>query len=417
MRNRQENVAAIPETRGKKSREELISVCQQLSLSFAERAAKHDRDSSFPTENFQDLKDNGLLGIMVPQEFGGWGADFLTYTKALEILATGDASTSLAFNMHNITVGSLAEVPIDSGGDRRARAVNEFRDWVYDQTIREKKVFASATSEPGIAFHISHLKSSYERTDGGFVLNGQKSFVSMAGYADYYVVAAKAARSKSAQAAVSFLVVDRDSPGVSMKNIWDVLGMRSTSTNPVTFTDVLVPKDRLYLASEGLALYKIAREPHWLVGGYVGVYLGILTATFDFLLDYLGKKTIPGSDKMLSQDPLVQYQVGQLYTDLTSARLATYHAASLVDSARGSDEANTAIHHAKYLVSETGPSMTASAIRMCGATALAKRLPLERYYRESRCGALMPAQSDDCLIYMGKAAFGANLKNPIETYW
>ncbi len=402
---------------GDKSRERLMSVCEDLAKVFAERAEAHDRDSSFPVENFADLKRHGLLGIMVPRENGGWGADFLTYTKALELLATGDAATSLAFNMHNITVGSLAEVPAAAGNDRRSNTVNAFRNWVFEQAVEEKKLFASATSEPGIGAHISKLKSTYRRTEKGFVINGAKSFVSMAGYADYYVVAAKAEHSKSKQAAVSFLVVDRDAPGVTMKNVWDVLGMRSTSTNPVFFENCLVPKDRLYLASEGLALYKIAREPHWLVGGYVGVYLGILTATFDFLVDFLAKKKIPGSEKSLSEDPLVQYQMGKLYTDITSARLATYHAASLVDSARGSPEANAAIHHAKYLVSETGPTLTASAIRLCGATSISKRLPLERYYRESRCGALMPAQSDDCLTYLGKAAFGANLKNPIETYW
>lgn len=402
---------------GNKSRERLMSICEDLSKVFAERASEHDRDSSFPVDNFEDLKRHDLLGIMVPKEYGGWGADFLTYTKALEILATGDAATSLSFNMHNITVGSLAEVPEAPGSDRRSGVVNAFREWVFEQAVVEKKLFASATSEPGIGAHISKLKSSYKRTKQGFVLNGSKSFVSMAGYADYYVVAAKAEHSKSEQAAVSFLIVDKDAPGVSMKNVWDVLGMRSTSTNPVLFEECIVPKDRLYLASEGLALYKIAREPHWLVGGYVGVYLGILTATFDFLIDFLGKKKIPGTDTSLSEDPLIQHQTGKLYTDLTSARLATYHAASLVDTARGSPEANAAIHHAKYLVSETGPTLTASAIRLCGATSLARRLPLERFYRESRCGALMPAQSDDCLTYLGKAAFGTNLKNPIETYW
>jgi len=400
-----------------RSKEKLVSVCEDLSKVFAERASEHDRRGSFPVDNFQDLKRHDLLSIMVPKENGGWGADFLTYTKALEILATGDASTSLAFNMHNITVGSLAEVPEATGKDRRSSAVNDFRNWVYEQAVVEKKLFASATSEPGIGAHISHIKTSYKRTEEGFVLNGSKSFVSMAGYADYYVVAAKAEHSKSEQAAVSFLVVDRDAPGVSVKDIWDVLGMRSTSTNPVLFKDCVVPRDRLYLASEGLALYKIAREPHWLVGGYIGVYLGILTATFDFLVDFLKQKMIPGTDTPLTEDALVQHQMGKLYSDLTSARIVTYHAASLVDSARGTAEANAAIHHAKYLVSETGPTMTASAIRLCGASGIARRLPLERYYRESRCGALMPAQTDDCLKYMGKAAFGANLKNPIETYW
>ena len=415
MQKAQEKVADF--SAAGRSREELMKVCAELAGRFAKRAAEHDRDSSFPVENFQELKDHGLLGIMVPKEYGGWGADFLTYAKAIETLATGDAATALAFNMHNITVGSLAEVPIADGDDHRTSAVNEFRDWMYDQAVNEKKIFASATSEPGIGAHISHLKTSYTKTDDGFIVNGDKSFVSMAGYADYYVVAAKAARSKSDKPAISFLCVDRDAPGVTMKNVWDVLGMRSTSTNPVNFKDVEVPRSRLFLASEGLALYKIAREPHWLVGGYVGVYLGILTASFDFLIDYMSKKNMPGTDTPMSQDKLIQHMTGKLYSDITSARLATYHAARLIDTQRGSDEANAAIHHAKYLVSETGPALTAAAIRMCGATAIAKRMPLERYYRESRCGALMPAASDDCLVYMGKAAYGTNLKNPIETYW
>ena len=400
-----------------KSRSELMEVCSRLAVSFAKRAPKYDREGTFAIDNFEELKQEGLLGIMVPKEYGGWGADFLTYTKALEILATGDASTCLAFNMHNITIGSLAEMELPASDDERSKTVNGFREWVFEQAVVEKKLFASASSEPGIGAHFSKLKTTYEKTDDGFVINGSKSFVSMAGFADYYVVAAKMAKSKSAQAAISFLVVDRDAPGSSMKNVWDVLGMRSTSTNPVTFDNCKIPRSRLYLASEGMALYKIAREPHWLVGGYNGVYLGILTATFDFLVKNLQKKTIPGTDTPMSEDPLIQYQVGKLYTDITSARLATYHAASLVDSERGSPEANAAIHHAKYLVSETGPTLTASAIRLSGASSISKHLPLERYYRESRCGALMPAYSDDCLSYLGKAAFGANLKNPIETYW
>ena len=398
-------------------REKLMKVCKELADDFATRADDYDRHSKFPVENFDKLKENNLLAIMIPKEYGGWGADFLTYTKALEVLAMGDSATALSYNMHNIMVGSIAEVPEAEGDDKRANAANDFRSWVYSEVVNNKKVFASATSEPGIGAHVSHLKTTYERTDEGFVVNGVKSFVSMGGYADYYVVAAKAAKSKSKMPAVSFLIVDRDAEGVTMKNIWDVLGMRSTSTNPVTFKDVLVPKSRLFLASEGLALYKIAREPHWLVGGYVGVYLGIMSATFEFLVDYMQNKNKPGSETPLSEDPLIQHQIGEMYSDLQSARLATYHGAHLVDTARGSDEANAAVHHAKYLVSEGGPKMTAMAIRMCGATTLARRFPLERLYRDSRCGALMPAHSDDCLNYLGKAAIGTNLKNPIETYW
>ena len=314
-------------------------------------------------------------------------------------------------------VPHVTVVPEAVGDDRHASAANEFRAWVYGECVKNKKVFASATSEPGIGAHVSALQTTYERVDEGFIVNGVKSWVSMAGYADYYVVAAKAARSKSKKAAVSFLIVDPDSEGVSMKNVWDVLGMRSTSTNPVTMKDVLVPNSRLFLASEGLALYKVAREPHWLVGGYVGVYLGVMQAIFDFVVDYMKNKTKAGTDIKMSQDPVIQHQIGELYSKLQSARLATYHGAHLVDTARGTDEANAAIHHSKYLVSEGGPEMASMAIRMCGATALSRKLPIERLYRDSRCGSLMPAYTDDCLNYLGKAAFGTNLKNPNETYW
>lgn len=398
-------------------KEDIIEKCRQLKEVFAKKAAKYDREGSFPVENFEDLKEAGMLGIMIPKDFGGFGADFITYTKALEQLAMGCSSTALTFNMHNIAVGSIAELNLDGIGGSRGRVMKEFRDWVYDQSINEKKIFASASSEPGIGAHFSKLKTTYKRVEDGFVINGVKSFVSMAGYADYYVVAAKSADSTSEVPAISYLVVEKDNPGTRIEEIWDVLGMRATSTNPVYFEDCKVPKEALFLGSEGMALYKIAREPHWLVGGYIGVYLGISTAAFQFLVDYLKKKKKPGTDIPMSEDPNVQYRIGELFSALESARGITYNAARLVKDKLGSQEANNAIHHAKYLVGELGPWLTSHAIRLCGASSLAKRMPLERYYRDARCGGLMPATSDECLSYLGKAAFGTDLSKPSETYW
>src|SRR3990172_2683650 len=115
--------------------QELIRRCCDLAERFKERAARYDQDASFPVENFEDLKDAGLLGIMIPRDAGGWGADFLTYTKALEQLSMGDASTGLTFNMHNIAVGSLAELNLEGIGGTRERSMKEFRDWIYGETI------------------------------------------------------------------------------------------------------------------------------------------------------------------------------------------------------------------------------------------------------------------------------------------
>ena len=98
----------------------LLEKCKGLAKKFSERASKYDLEGTFPVENYKDLKEAGLLGIMVPKEKGGMGIDFVTYTKVLEQLAMGDASTALTFNMHNIAAGSLSEVNADGvGGSQR----------------------------------------------------------------------------------------------------------------------------------------------------------------------------------------------------------------------------------------------------------------------------------------------------------
>ena len=396
---------------------DIIDLCRELGQKFVSRASKYDVEGSFPVENFQEIKDAGLLGIMIPRRYGGMGADFLTYTRALEQLARGDASTGLTFNMHNIAVGSLAELNVEGIGGSREKRMTDFIEWVYDQSINKKKLFASASSEPGIGAHFSKLKTTYHRVDEGFEINGVKNWVSMAGYADFYVVAARAEDSNSTTPAISFLVVEKENPKARVEFTWDVLGMRATSTNPVYFENCVVPPEALFLGSEGMALYKIAREPHWLVGGYNGVYLGICTATFEFMVEYLKKKKIPGTDTPLSDDTRIQHKVGELYAQLEATRTVTYSAARLVAERPGTPEANTAIHHAKYMVSELGPRLTSEAIRTCGGSTISKRMPLERYFREARCGGLMPATSDECLFYLGKAAFGSDLSKPSETYW
>ena len=129
--------------------EKIVGVCKDLAEKFRERSAKYDREGSFPVENFEDIKQAGLLGIMVPRDKGGLGADFLTYTRALEQLAKGDGSTALTFNMHNIAAGNMADVDTSKVTGKRGEKMTRFRDWAFDEMARGQKVFASANSEPG----------------------------------------------------------------------------------------------------------------------------------------------------------------------------------------------------------------------------------------------------------------------------
>lgn len=398
--------------------DEIVNLCRDVAQNFKSRAEQYDREGVFPAENFKELKEAGLLGILVPKEHGGLGADFLTYTKAIEQLAIGDTSTALTFNMHNIAVGSLAELKLDKVANTdHGKKMIAFRDWMYHEASVNQKLFASAASEAGVGAKFSEFKTSYKRVDGGFILNGAKSWVSMAEHADYYVVVAKADAIDSEVTPLSYLVVENGAEGVSWKRTWDVLGMRGTSTNPMFLENCFVPEDRLFLGSEGYGLLKLVREPHWTIGGYIGVYLGICQASFEFLVDRLKGTNNPGAANTKADDPVVQHQIGKMYSRLLTARNAAHLAAVLVTEKPGSVEANTAIHNSKYICSELGPWMTSNAIRMLGASALSKKLPLERYYRDSRCGGLMPATSDACLSYLGKAAFGVDLTIPGKTYW
>jgi alkylation response protein AidB-like acyl-CoA dehydrogenase len=398
------------------SPDELVSLCRVLAQRFAPRAAEHDRTGAFPTVNFQDIKDAGLLGMLVPATHGGFGADFLTYTRAIEQLAIGDASTALAFNMHNIVMGCLSSVDPDALEGRRGQSVRRFLEWAFDEVVRGGKMFGTAGSEPEVGPRLSKIRTTYRRVEGGYVLNGVKSFVSMVGHADYCLVAARAPEEVAGVPAISYFVVERDNPGTRVEEVWDTLGMRSTCSNTMHLTDCFVPSERLFLL-EGLALYKITREPQWLIAGYNGVYLGLATATFEFLTDYLRKRKIAGTAESLAADPLVQHRVGELYVAVEAARAVTYEAARLVVEAPGSDEANVAIHRAKYMVGELGPWLTSQAIRLCGGSTISKRMPLERFYRDSRCGGLMAARSDDCLTYVGKAMLGIDVKSPLSSYW
>jgi alkylation response protein AidB-like acyl-CoA dehydrogenase len=396
--------------------EEILSRCRELAQRFAPRAAEYDRRGEFPVANFEDLKAAGLLGLLVPREHGGLGADYLTYTRAIEQLAIGDASTALAFNMHHIVLGSLLGLELSGIEGRRGRELHGFQQWAFDEAVKQRKLFATAGSEPEVGPRLSKIRTTYRRVEGGFLINGVKSFVSMGGYADYCLVAARSETATSEIPAISYLVVERGNPGVRIEEVWDTMGMRATCSNTMHLTNCFVPLNRLFLL-EGAALYKSTREPHWLVGAYNGVYLGIGTAIFDFVKGYLLKRKIAGTTEPLAHDPLVQHRVGELYVALEAARAVTYEAARLVTVAPGSEEANVAIHRAKYMVGELGPWMASEAMRLCGGSTIFKTMPLERYYRDARCGGLMPARSDDCLSYIGKAKLGLDVRSPLSSYW
>jgi alkylation response protein AidB-like acyl-CoA dehydrogenase len=395
----------------------IVDKCRKLAEGFKPRAAHYDETGEFQTENFEEIKAAELLGIMIPREYGGLGANFLCYTMAVEQLARGDASTALNFTQHNITVGSLAGFDLQGLSETPMQYVLERRGRLLEQVARNQEIIASAVTELGTGFRPSHAETRYRRAQAGFVLNGMKSFVSMTGHVDHYLVAAASEESTPEKPRVSFFVVDAKTPGLLVKGGWNTCGMRATASNHLVLTDCYVPAERLFAGVAGTAIHHLVNAPHWAVGGFNGVYLGICDSIMEFAVDYLKGRRKAGEANPLSHNGIIQHEIGKLSVALDATRAVVYNAAELVSTKPGTDEANTAIYRAKYLVGETAPQMASDAMRICGGNTIRKEFPLERYYRDSRCGGLMAVPSDVCLSYIGKAVLGVDVKAVGGSHW
>ncbi len=388
----------------------LFALIKELSFyEFSKYGKICDEENRFPCENFELIKKHKLQAIMVPKEYGGFGLNFLEYQQALTEISKGCSATASAFNMHNIVVGGAASINLEHLDERSKSKIINFLIKIYHMTVEEKKIFAAATTEQGIGSRFSLVKTNYQKIDDKYIINGSKSFVTMATYADYYMVLANKCTDHdklSDSSLLSYFLIPRHAKGVSIKKNWNVLGMRGTDSHEVIFKDVTLERSDLFMGAEGFALSKVIREPHWITGGYLGVYLGIMEAAFEFSCYYIKEKTNSKNQSGLGYQPLIQARVSEMYTLLNHARLVLNDAAQKVVTSQGSEETNNAIFNAKYVIGESAIQLTSLAIKTCGGSAIFKEYDLERHFRDSRCGALMPTVSDACQLYLGRHLLG-----------
>jgi len=375
-----------------------VSTAQRLAPRFAARAAKHDVTGEFPADDFADLREAGLFGLMVPERLGGLGAGFADYTSVAYELARGNGATALVFNMHACVTGALAGVP-----DTLVEALG-VPDSFYtarDRVLADAaagKWYAVAMSERGVGSRLSQLSTMYTADPGGgWHLKGSKTFCSGAGNADGYLVAA---RSSADPSLVSQFLVPAGTEGLTVEPTWDSLGMRSTASHDVHL-DLTVPDDALVGAVEGLALLVAQLMPHWMVASYAAVYVGVAQAAIDAAVDHL-------TQRKLAHLPSVRSRVGRADAAVAAARLTVAEAARRVDEAPGEPDTNRWVWRAKLLAGTTAADVAASMLEAAGTSASRRGHPLERLYRDARCGSLQPATSDVCADWLGIAALGGD---------
>ncbi|MPZ73566.1 MAG: acyl-CoA dehydrogenase [Nitriliruptorales bacterium] len=372
---------------------------------FAERAAAHDADASFPAEDVQDLRDAGLLGLLVPTRLGGMGAGFEEYTAVATALAAGSGSSALVFNMHASVTGALAGVPDDLA--TQLGAPEWFFD-VRDEMLRKAvagALYGVAITERGAGSRLSALRTTFEATDGGYRLRGEKAVATGAGHVAAYLVAARSADADpDDDPRVSYFLVPHGD-GVTVNATWDPLGMRATASNGLSL-DVVVPVTALVGGIEGLTVLLAYAMPQWLVASYAAVYVGVAAATLAEAVRYVTRRTVTGRKGALAQVGFIRGRLGRADAAVEAARLALREAGRRVDAAAGDTETNRAIYRAKLLAGDAAMDVAASCTEACGLGALVRGSVLERLFRDARSGAIMPPSSDVCADVLGTAALG-----------
>jgi alkylation response protein AidB-like acyl-CoA dehydrogenase len=380
-----------------------------LAAAFADRAAEHDAGGRFPTADVDDLRAAGMLGLMVPARLGGAGAGFGGYTAVATELAAGAGATALLFNMHASVTGALA-----STSDDLARAIGAPERWfaARDRILADAAdgaFYAVAMSERGAGSRLSQVRTGYARTDGGFRITGAKAFVSGAGHADAYLVAARATDpGADGEAVVSQFLVPAG-PGVVVEESWDSLGMRATGSHDLHL-DVEVPAEALLGGLEGLALLLAQVMPQWLVASYAAVYVGVARSAVDAAADHLQQRS-------LTELPAARARIGRADAAVAAAELVVREAAARVDADPGSPETNRWVWRAKLLAGDTAADVAASMLEAAGTSTTRRGHPLERIFRDARCGALQPATSDVCADWLGAAALGGDPHTAAVPRW
>ncbi|MEV4352437.1 acyl-CoA dehydrogenase family protein [Actinoplanes sp. NPDC049596] len=374
----------------------MIEDARRLAPRFAARAAGHDRDGSFPSGDFADLRDAGFFGLMAPAKLGGAGASFADYAAVAYELARGNGATALVFNMHASVTGALAGV-----SDELAEALGlpdealQARD-SHLRAAAEGAWYAVAMSERGAGSRLSKITTSYERVDGGYRIQGAKTFCSGAGHADAYLVAARSATDPDQVS--QFLVPAGD--GLRVEETWDALGMRATGSHDL-HVDVTVPPGALLGGVEGLALVIAQLAPHWMVASYAAVYVGVARAAVDAAVEHVNQRK-------LGHLPAVRARIGRADAAVAAAHLAVMEAARRVDEQPGEAETTRWVWRAKLLAGTTAAEVAASMLEAAGTSAMRRGHPLERLYRDARAGSLQPATSDVCADWLGVDALGGD---------
>jgi alkylation response protein AidB-like acyl-CoA dehydrogenase len=366
---------------------------QELARDFARReiephAAEWDRTHTFPRDVFAKLAELGLMGACVPEEYGGAGADFLSYILVLEELSRADAGVGVTVAVHT----SAVTLPLLSFG------TDEQRSRFVPPLARGEHLGAFALTEPEAGSDAGSLKTRAEPEGDGWRITGAKQWITNARHSGTFLLFARTDPDTPGARGVSAFVLDAEHVQVTRDE--EKLGLNSSVTNDIVIDGAVVGRDRL-LHEEGKG-FRVAMAT--LDGGRIGIAaqaLGIAQAAYDVAREYAKERHAFG--RPIADFQAIQQKLADMSMEIDAARLLVYRAAWLKERGEPHTEAGA---KAKLFASEMARRQTGEAIQILGGYGYTKEFPVERYYRDAKITEIYEGTSEIQRLVIARSILG-----------
>ncbi len=353
----------------------------------APHIAEWDRTHAFPRALYGTLTEAGLMGMLVPEKYGGVGADHVSYALAIEELAKVDAGTAVTVSVHSMICSAIAKLGSDA----------QKAQWL--EALGTGDVIAGfGLTEPDAGSDAAAIRATARRDGDGWVLNGRKQWCTNGGHSG--VVMAMFRTGGSGSRGISAFLVDSSLRGVVVEKVTEKLGIHTSNTVDLAFDDVRVPASAM-LGAEGAGLTQALMT---LTSGRIGVAAqatGILGACLDACVTFAKDRTAFG--KPIAAFEGVSFKIARMATDLDAARLLVYRAAALADAGR---PFVTEASKAKLFASTKAREHAAEAVQIHGGYGYTTEFPVERYYRDAKITEIYEGTSEIQQLIIARALLG-----------
>lgn len=340
-------------------------------------AARRDKEHSFPREELREMGELGLLGMLVPEAYGGSETGAIAYALAIEEIAAGDGACSTIMSVHS----SVGCVPILRFG------TDEQKQRFLPKLASGKWIGGFALTEPQAGSDASNLKTRAERDGGDYIITGAKQFITSGKNGDVIIVFAVTDPAAGKKGITAF-IVPTDTPGYEVVRVEDKLGLHASDTCQIAFNGMRIPAS-LRLGEEGDG-YRIALAN--LEGGRIGIAaqaVGMARAAFEAARDYARERTAFG--KAIAEHQAISFRLAEMATKIEAARQLVLHAAALKEAG---EPCLSEASMAKLFASEMAEAVCSAALQIHGGYGYISDYPVERIYRDVRICQIYEGTSD-----------------------